>query len=141
MAIPNLPIGASGNPLVFIVCPRCGHDHTETDCEDWTPVGPEVDVCSACGFSQLDPPPWLDEPDPSGKRPAEWAVAKGYLILGDAGGLDPAWLPAGFIKASTLRVWPRGDEFPDYRITEATYDAAMAAIGDPFPVRMRGRTV
>lgn len=139
----RIPCGASGSPVVFIVCPRCGYQQTSEDNEYGDPFWLDfsTDTCTKCGFHQLDPPPWLDEPDPNGKRPDEWAIEKGHLILGADGGLDPAFLPAGFIKASVTRSWPRANEFPNYKISKQQYDMAMAAVGDPFPVRMRGRTI
>ncbi len=84
-----------------------------------------------------------DPIDPTGKRPDQWARNKGHLVFlkcGNGQALDPAHIPFAFSDAGSRRTWPNPSQRPDYRISEAAYDAAIAAgpfSGDARPIEVR----
>lgn len=112
----------------FIKCPQCERDsgcpHCGVldcpECESFT-------ECEHCGYSVedvhhngLDP---ID--DEGGLRPDEWAQLKGHLVVEASGKVDWSRPPWELHAAAALRKWPNPEYRPDYRISEAAYDAAI----------------
>lgn len=149
--VPDIPYltGPAWTYTTLFKCPSCGwegHDCLEMgrDC----PVCKEDShVCPNCGYENRVDPAWPDPIDPTGKRPDEWAAEKGHLILAwvtttsiedDNMGVpyqldttkqevDPDRIPFAFSDAGSRRLWPNPAKRPDYKISEAAYDAAIAS--------------
>jgi len=140
--IPTVPYGKKQEYECFLVCPRCGYYEEDEDgnicgnpnCES---CGCTIDECVQCGYRIPFPIGWLDQSDPEGKRPDEWAVAKGHLVLKPDGEMDATWIPFALCDAAERRRWPVPQEHPGYRISERAYDAALAdtSFESPMPIK------
>jgi hypothetical protein len=139
--IPTVPYGVKQQYQTFLVCPKCGYQEEHPDNYCGNPFCPAcaygMSECPKCGAVVPAAPEWLDHPEPDGKRPDEWAVTKGHLVLKPDGAMDATRIPFALCDAAERRRWPVPQEHPEYRISEAAYDAAMAdtSFESPMPVK------
>lgn len=90
--------------------------------------------------SSLDRDRPLDRIDPDGRRPDEWARAKGHLKFSAGRGdqLSSDWICFAFFDAASRRFWPNPRHFPEYEISEEDYNRAIATgpfAASPSPIK------